>query len=140
VILRSARQSEESDSPSVTAKKHFEVATRSESLRPALGLSRKDEAIVELADFIEDLVAKHEVPERSHELRRRSLEHPDDDAIVRSNSSTAAVDRIRDPYLLAGLTSAPTWSSAMPGMPSIGEASRVKPRLICAVAMAALAD
>jgi hypothetical protein len=58
-------------------------------------LSREDGAIVELAGFNKDLVAKHEVPERDHHRRRRFLEHPDDDAIVGSNSSTRAVHSAR---------------------------------------------
>jgi hypothetical protein len=77
-------------------------------------LSRKDEAIVQLAGFNEDLVAKHEVPERGHQIRRRHLEHPDDDAIVGSNSSTAAVDRLQDPYPLL-LGRAATVRSRVPG-------------------------
>ncbi len=87
LIFRAARQTEETDSSFVTAKEHFEVATRTESLRPPLGLPRDDKSIVELAGFNEDFVSKHEVPQRNHQRRRRLFEHPDDDAIVGSNSS-----------------------------------------------------
>jgi len=41
---------------------------------------------------------------------------------------------------LDGLTKAPTCNCAIPGMPSIGETSRVNPKLMLAVSASALAD
>jgi hypothetical protein len=57
----------EMSSAFVTAKKHLEVPTRTEPPRPALRSSDEDEPVVELAGLDEDLVTKHEVPDRDHQ-------------------------------------------------------------------------
>ena len=80
------------DSATVTEKRDVEMTTRTESLRSGPGSPREDTAIVELAGLDEDLVTRHEVPERTHHRFRRFSEHSDDDAIVGSHSSTSGVE------------------------------------------------
>jgi hypothetical protein len=88
LIFGSTRQAEELDSASVTSQEYLKMATRTESLQAAPGLTREDKPIVEFSGLNEDFVAKHEVPERDHHRSRGFLEHPDDDAIVAPNGQT----------------------------------------------------
>src|SRR5439155_10135416 len=76
------------DSASFAAKKHFEVPTRTESPRSVLRSSHEDDPVIELAGLDEDLVTKHEIPDRDPQRLRRILEHIDDDVIVGLNPST----------------------------------------------------
>ena len=72
------------------------------SSAPAGGLARDDKTVDKLAGLNEDLMVKHEVPERDHRRRRRLVEHlDDDDAIVKANGSNAH----------------PTWGAASPAPP-----------------------
>jgi len=75
------------DSAFLASKKHFEVPTWTESPRPALRSSDEDKAVIELAGLNEDLVTKHEIPERDPRRLGWLLEHIDDDASVGTDSS-----------------------------------------------------